>query len=144
MIDLDAYFARIGYTGPHTATLQTLRALHALHPMSIPFENLDPLLRRPVRLDAVWLQEKMIHQKRGGYCHEHNTLLKTVLEQLGFRITFLAARVLWSVLPDAPPLWWSRCTKAPRPAGNRFSSGDGRGKDTHRGGYPLPDPRTGE
>jgi len=30
MIDLDAYFARIGYTGPHTATLETLHALHAL------------------------------------------------------------------------------------------------------------------
>jgi N-hydroxyarylamine O-acetyltransferase len=104
MIDLDAYFARIGYTGPPTATLETLRALHALHPMSIPFENLNPLLGRPVRLDAVSLQEKMIYQKRGGYCHEHNTLLKTVLEQLGFRITFLAGRVLWSLLPDAPLL----------------------------------------
>ena len=72
--------------------------------MSISFENLDPLLHRPVRLDSVSLQEKMVHQKRGGYCHEHNTLFKTVLEQLGFRSTFLTGRVLWSVVPNAPVL----------------------------------------
>ena len=47
-IDLDAYFRRIGYTGPRTATLETLRAIHALHPAAIAFENLDPL--RSVRI----------------------------------------------------------------------------------------------
>ena len=37
--DLDAYFKRIRYTGPRTPTLSTLRAIHALHPAAIPFEN---------------------------------------------------------------------------------------------------------
>ena len=31
-IDLDAYFARIGYAGPRGPTLSTLRALCDLHP----------------------------------------------------------------------------------------------------------------
>ena len=38
-IDLDAYFARVGYTGARTATLETLRALHGLHPAAIAFER---------------------------------------------------------------------------------------------------------
>ena len=56
-IDLGAYFKRIGYDGPRTNTLATLRALHLLHPQAIPFENLDPLLRRPVKLDAASLRQ---------------------------------------------------------------------------------------
>ena len=46
--DLDAYCARIGYTGPREPTLAVLSALHALQPAAMPFENLDPLLERPV------------------------------------------------------------------------------------------------
>ncbi|MDZ4318640.1 MAG: arylamine N-acetyltransferase, partial [Phenylobacterium sp.] len=50
MIDLDAYFARIGYGGPRTPTLETLRALHLLHPAAIPFEAIDVLLDRGIDL----------------------------------------------------------------------------------------------
>ncbi len=50
--DLSAYFARISYDGPRTATLQTLRAIQLLHPQAIAFENLNPLLGLPVRLDV--------------------------------------------------------------------------------------------
>lgn len=103
MIDLDAYFARIGYAGPRTPTLPTLRAIHALHPAAIPFENLDPLLGRPVALDLDALQRKLVGGRRGGYCFEHNTLLRAVLERLGFSVTSLAARVLWMRPPDLPP-----------------------------------------
>ena len=56
MIDLDAYFARVGYDGPRKPTLETLRALHFLQPQAIAFENLDPLLKRPVRLDPASLE----------------------------------------------------------------------------------------
>jgi hypothetical protein len=40
-VDLDSYFARIGYSGPSVANLSTLQELHALHPAAIVFENLD-------------------------------------------------------------------------------------------------------
>lgn len=102
MIDLDAYFARIGYDGPRTATLDTLRAIHALHPRAIPFENLDPLLGRPVPLDLPALEAKLVRARRGGYCFEHNTLFRAVLEGLGFAVTTLAARVLWMAPPGKP------------------------------------------
>ncbi|WP_233835147.1 arylamine N-acetyltransferase family protein [Paraburkholderia sp. ZP32-5] len=94
-VNLDRYFARIGYTGPRTATLDVLRAIHRLHPAAIPFENLNPLTRRPVRLDLESLQRKLVSEQRGGYCFEHNTLFANVLMQLGFKITPMLGRVLW-------------------------------------------------
>jgi N-hydroxyarylamine O-acetyltransferase len=103
MINLNSYFARIGYSGPRTATLSTLRALHTLHPAAIPFENLDPLLGRPVPLNLDALQAKMVGSRRGGYCFEQNTLLKAVLEGLGFSVTGPAARVVWMTPPDRQP-----------------------------------------
>jgi N-hydroxyarylamine O-acetyltransferase len=101
LFDLGAYFARIGYRGPATPQLETLRELHRLHPQSIPFENLDPLLRRPLGLDARSLQQKLVAQRRGGYCYEHNLLLKHALEHIGFKVTGLGARVLLNHPEDA-------------------------------------------
>ena len=75
-LDLDAYFGRIGYSGARAPTLETLRAIHLRHALTIPFENLDPFLRRPVRLDLASLQGKLVRDRRGGYCFEHNLLFK--------------------------------------------------------------------
>jgi N-hydroxyarylamine O-acetyltransferase len=103
MIDLEAYFTRIGYTGEARADLATLRALHQLHPAAIPFENLDPLLERPVPLDLDDLQRKLVANRRGGYCFEQNNLFMAVLEAIGFSVTGLLARVRWNLPPGAPP-----------------------------------------
>jgi len=92
--DLDAYFRRIGYQGPHAATLEMLQALHRLHPAAIPFENLDPFLGRPVLLDMSSVERKLLHSGRGGYCFEQNGLFLRALLALGFRATGLSARVL--------------------------------------------------
>jgi N-hydroxyarylamine O-acetyltransferase len=100
-IDLDAYFRRIGYSGPATATLATLRALCHLHPAAITFENLDPLMKRPVSLDIEALADKLIRRGRGGYCYEQNTLFEAVLRVLGFSVETLAARVQWNAPPGA-------------------------------------------
>jgi N-hydroxyarylamine O-acetyltransferase len=98
--DLDAYLARIGYDGPRAPTLETLKALHALHPAAIPFENLEPLLGRPVTLDLPSLTRKLISGERGGYCYEHNTVFQAALLALGFSVGGLAARVEWGAPPD--------------------------------------------
>jgi N-hydroxyarylamine O-acetyltransferase len=95
VIDLDAYFQRIGYKGARTPTLETLRAIHVRHTETIAFENLNPLLGWPVPLDPASLQQKMVRDGRGGYCFEHNILFKHALDTLRFRVTGLAARVLW-------------------------------------------------
>jgi N-hydroxyarylamine O-acetyltransferase len=98
-IDLDAYFKRIGYAESRQPTLETLSRLHELHPQAIPFENLDPLLKRPVRLDPASLQAKLVEGGRGGYCFEHNLLFAHVLRELGFTVQEATARVRWSVPP---------------------------------------------
>ncbi|KAK44232.1 arylamine N-acetyltransferase [Caballeronia sp. LZ029] len=103
-IDLAAYFERIGFSGPArpAPTLDTLRALHLLHPQAIPFENLDVLIGRPVRLDLESVQRKLVESRRGGYCYEHNLLFRSVLQTLGFRVRSFAGRVLWG--RDAPEM----------------------------------------
>ena len=95
-IDLDAYFQRIGHDGDRAPTLETLLALQLRHAQSIPFENLNPLLRLPVLLDPASLQRKLVHERRGGYCYEQNLLFRDVLRELGFTVAGLAARVLWN------------------------------------------------
>ena len=101
-IDLDAYCARIGYDGPREPTLAVLSGIHALQPAAIPFENLDPLLNRPVALDLASLQAKLVDGRRGGYCFELNALFRAALEALGFAITPLIGRVRWMAPPERP------------------------------------------
>src|SRR5260221_12061847 len=98
-IDIDRYFARIGYDVPREPTLRTLERVHALHVEHIPFENLSPFLGEPVRLDPASLQKKLVESGRGGYCFEHNLLFSHVLLGLGFELRRLAARVRWNVAP---------------------------------------------
>jgi N-hydroxyarylamine O-acetyltransferase len=100
-LDLARYLDRIGHAGPVRPTLETLQQLHLRHVAAIPFENLNPLLRWPVRLDLEAVLDKIVSDGRGGYCFEQNLLFSHVLEAIGFRVTTLAARVLWG-RPETP------------------------------------------
>ncbi len=91
---LDRYFERTGWGGATAPSLATLSGLLAAHMQAIPFENLDVLAGRPIRLDIAALQEKLLGARRGGYCFEHTTLFAHILEHLGFRITRHSARVV--------------------------------------------------
>jgi N-hydroxyarylamine O-acetyltransferase len=91
--DLDAYLRRIGWEGERRADAATLRGVHLAHMRGIPFENLDALRRTAPSLDPADLLAKLVHSRRGGYCYEHNTLLASALEALGFGVTLLTARV---------------------------------------------------
>jgi N-hydroxyarylamine O-acetyltransferase len=92
-VDLDAYLARVGYDRPREPTLAVLHALTAAHAHAIPFENLDVLLGRRIRLEPRALYDKLVHQGRGGYCFEQNGLFLHVLRELGFTVAPLSARV---------------------------------------------------
>jgi N-hydroxyarylamine O-acetyltransferase len=99
---LENYLARIGYHGPTEVNYKTLAALQALHLDAIPFEALDPFLRRPVNLDLASVVAKLVDSRRGGYCFEQNLLFKAALERIGFQVTGLAGRVRWMSPPDSP------------------------------------------
>lgn len=92
-MNLAAYFQRIGYRGRYQADLALLSALTAAHTQTIPFENLDVLLGLPVPLEPDALFQKLVVERRGGYCFEQNGLFLEVLRELGFQVTPLSARV---------------------------------------------------
>jgi N-hydroxyarylamine O-acetyltransferase len=95
--DLEAYLTRIGHRGPRDPDLATLAAIQLAHTRTLAFENLDPWLGRPVALELVALQQKLVWKRRGGYCYEHNLLLGAALRALGYPVIDLAARVRWNM-----------------------------------------------
>ncbi len=100
-IDLDAYLRRVGWHGAVAPDVATLRALATAHVAAIPFANLNPLLGLPVQLDLPALQQKLVHEGRGGYCFEQNLLFEAALRAIGFEVSGLIARVLWGQSEDA-------------------------------------------
>jgi N-hydroxyarylamine O-acetyltransferase len=73
--------------------LETLRRLHKKHLLSVPFENLDIHLSRPIILNEDAFHEKIIKHHRGGFCYELNGSFAALLTRLGFQVTMLSARV---------------------------------------------------
>jgi len=88
-----AYLTRIDYTEPVKPDVQTLRGLQLAHMLHVPFENLDIGLKRPIQLSEGALWNKIVVQKRGGFCYELNGLFARLLNEIGFDVTHLNARV---------------------------------------------------
>jgi N-hydroxyarylamine O-acetyltransferase len=88
VFDLGAYLERIGLRGR-----PGIAEIHRAHVTSIPFENFDPRRLKPVSLELGDLQQKLITERRGGYCFEHNLVLKAALEALGAQVEPILARV---------------------------------------------------
>jgi N-hydroxyarylamine O-acetyltransferase len=102
-MDLAAYFQRVGYRGRYEPSLALLSALTEAHSRSIPFENLDVLLNRPIVLAPEALYQKLVVDRRGGYCFEQNGLFLEVLRELGFQVAPLSARVRFQRPRDFTP-----------------------------------------
>jgi N-hydroxyarylamine O-acetyltransferase len=92
-MDIQTYLARIQYFTPIKPDVQTLQGLHIAHMQNVPFENLDIGLKRPILLTEEALWNKIVIQKRGGFCYELNGLFAWLLKQIGFQVTYLNARV---------------------------------------------------
>jgi len=90
-MDTDDYLARINFTKPIRVDSETLRELQLAHLKTVPFENLDIGLGRRIKLDLPSLWDKIIVNKRGGFCYELNGLFAWLLNELGFGVTFLNA-----------------------------------------------------
>nr|WSW67127.1 arylamine N-acetyltransferase [Streptomyces sp. NBC_00995] len=99
VLDLDAYLARIGWSGERRPTAAVLRSVHRAHALGIPFENLDPVLGVVPSLALADLEAKLVRGERGGYCYEQNTLFAAALRALGFEVTLLCARVVLGAGP---------------------------------------------
>ncbi len=98
--NLDAYLERIHFKDSLNLSIDTLQGLHVGHCLNIPFENLDIHRGQSISLDPDLLIEKIVHKNRGGYCYEMNGLFAYILEELGFKVTGLMARVLIHRKPE--------------------------------------------
>jgi N-hydroxyarylamine O-acetyltransferase len=92
-MDVQPYLKRIGYRGSIRPRVDVLRKLHRRHLLSVPFENLDIHLGRPIILDQELFYDKIVKDRRGGYCYELNGCFAWLLRELGFRVSMLSARV---------------------------------------------------
>ncbi len=100
---ISAYLSRIGL---QTLPLPNLNGLHLLqdhHMRHVPFENLNVLLGRPLDLTPDALFEKVVTDKRGGYCFELNTLYAYLLSEAGFTPVPMMARVWLRDPLETPP-----------------------------------------
>jgi N-hydroxyarylamine O-acetyltransferase len=91
--DLDAYFERINYTGSKEPAEETLNDIHVCHTLNVPFENLDVFYGKPPLLDEASLNNKIVKNRRGGYCFEMNGIFSIALREMGFKVKNLLARV---------------------------------------------------
>jgi N-hydroxyarylamine O-acetyltransferase len=100
---LDAYLTRIGLSAPPQADAAGLAQVQAAHRQAIPFENLAIPLGRGVDCAADAAFAKLVTDRRGGFCFEHNRLLSDMLTRLGFANRLLLARVLLGNPPELTP-----------------------------------------
>ena len=93
-MDCKAYLERIGIYEIPEATVASLAMIQKAHLRTVPYENLDILMKRPIELDVEKLYEKIVVNRRGGYCFEVNELLGWLLRGLGYEVTDLFGRFL--------------------------------------------------
>ena len=102
MFDLARYLQRIHLSDVSVADANTLSRLQFAHRLSIPFENIDVKLERPIGIDSRAVFEKLVERARGGYCFEQNQLFLDALTSIGFTARTLLARV-WLGSQATPP-----------------------------------------
>ena len=92
-MNVEAYLKRINYTGSLSPMPETLRDLQIAHLKTVPFENLSIHSGEPIVLEEEALFNKIVDQKRGGFCYECNGSFAALLRALGFHVEMLAAGV---------------------------------------------------
>lgn len=93
-MDVREYLERIGLAEEIRPDLEGLRTLTRAHLLAVPFENLHVQLGRPVTTEIGPIYDKIVRQRRGGWCFEMNGLFGWALAQLGFDVTRTAAGVM--------------------------------------------------
>jgi N-hydroxyarylamine O-acetyltransferase len=94
LTDRALYLQRLGFDAPPAPTLDILRQLQLRHTGAFPFENLTTLSGEPVLIDLPSIEQKVLHDGRGGYCYELNNLFLALLQSLGFDARAISGRVV--------------------------------------------------
>lgn len=91
------YLARLGMEDAWGCepTKELFDRLAAAHQMHVPFENLSVYLdQMPISLEVQALYQKIVTDRRGGYCFEMNGLFISLLRSMGFDAWSCLCRVV--------------------------------------------------
>ena len=93
--DADAYLKRIGIAEKKAPSVEFLNELIYAHQTHVPFENVSQCVtHEEVCLEIDYLYNKIVVNKRGGYCFELNCLFQALLSELGFTAYPVFAKVV--------------------------------------------------
>jgi len=92
-VELAEYLERIDYAGTLEPTKETLFSLQMAHHRSVTYENLDIHLGKRVTFELPAVFDRIVRQRRGGWCFGMNALFGWALAELGFHVTLHAATV---------------------------------------------------
>lgn len=93
-VNIEKYLFRIGLDRRDiSCDLESLQTLQLNHLLNVPFENLDIHWNVPIVLDTDRFYEKIVENRRGGYCYELNGIFNELLKALGYHTHLLSGRV---------------------------------------------------
>jgi N-hydroxyarylamine O-acetyltransferase len=84
---LERLLGRIGLDAAPAPDSDGLRRVHRAYAGTVPYDDLAMQLGECERLDPVRLVERIVSERRGGYCFELNAVFAMLLEGLGFSVT---------------------------------------------------------
>ena len=90
-INVRKYLERINYRDEINHSADALIKLQHSHLLNVPFENLDIHLGRRIELSNGY--DKIVNDKRGGFCYELNGTFFQLLKIIGFDVKLISARV---------------------------------------------------
>ncbi len=79
-----------------------IKELQNAHLVNFPFSNLAVLLHENLSLESKVLFDRVVINRRGGYCFEQNKILFEVLNYSGFQCDIVLGRVLHNRNIDVP------------------------------------------
>jgi arylamine N-acetyltransferase len=85
-LDVPAYLAHLGLSEPGPPSVSGLTALHRAQVERVPYENIDIQLGRPSTVDPIESAERIIRQRRGGYCFHLNGAFAELLRLIGYDV----------------------------------------------------------
>jgi len=88
------YLAVLDVT-PSEPSYDLLATLTQSHAAMFAFSSVGVRLKNDLPLDLHHLFERIVRDRRGGYCFEQNSLMFEVLQELGFKVDIKLARVIY-------------------------------------------------
>lgn len=103
--DIEEYLARINVKSDVRADKDFLDELIYAHQCLVPFENLDiGMFKKEIKLGVTDIFEKVVTNRRGGFCFELNHLFYSLLKAVGFDVHPCKVKVCKDNVKYSPPL----------------------------------------